>query len=360
VMIVDMVRNDMGRIAKPGTVHVPKSFEIEKYPTVMQMTSTVSSSTSASFSDIVRALFPCASITGAPKVRTMQIIKELEQSARGIYTGAIGYMGPHRKAEFNVAIRTVMIDKKEKHAEYGVGGGIVWDSQAEKEYYECRVKTAVLIADRPDFELLETILWEKGKGYFLLDKHLNRLKQSAGYFEYPLDLETIQNRLAVIMEDWSETMYKVRIKINEQGKISIESQPLDELATVQALKIKLADKPVKTKDPFLYHKTTNRKVYDNARKTRKEYDDVLLWNEKNEITESTIANVVIEKNGKKITPPVNCGLLAGTFREWLLERGEIEEGIVTVEDFYNADKVFLINSVRHWISVKETARKAEE
>lgn len=349
IMIVDMVRNDMGRVAEPGTVHVPEQFSIERYPTVFQMTSEVESTTSAPFADIMKALFPCASITGAPKVRTMQIIKELEPEPRGIYTGCIGYLGPGRKAEFNVAIRTVHIDKERSVAEYGVGGGIVWDSDAENEYEECRVKAAVLTAEAPRFELLETLLWDGKQGYFLLEGHLARLRASAEYFGFNVDVEQIRERLMVESAGLGERKFRVRLCVGEDGTASIEKTSLPDTSLPGQWKMALAKEPVDSTSRFLYHKTTNRGVYERARLAVPGYDDALLWNERGEVTESTIANVVIEKDGRRVTPPVSSGLLPGVFRQWLLERGEIEEEVVKVDDLVNVDRIFLINSVRKWV-----------
>ncbi len=195
VMIVDMIRNDLGRIAAIGSIHVPRLFDIERYPTVLQMTSTVNAETEAGFPEIMAALFPCASITGAPKVRTMQIIAALEGTPRGLYTGCIGYLAPGRQAQFNVAIRTVTIDRLSSQAEYGVGGGIVWDSEGEDEYQECKIKARVLAQAPPAFDLLETMLWEPESGYFLLQEHLSRLAASAEYFQFTADLEAISREL---------------------------------------------------------------------------------------------------------------------------------------------------------------------
>lgn len=197
IMIVDMIRNDMGRIANIGSVEVTSFYDIERYPTLFQMTSTVASTTSSSVTEIMTALFPCASITGAPKPRTMEIISELETTPRRIYTGSIGYIAPDRKAQFNVAIRTVLIDRKAEQAEYGFGGGIVWDSDSTDEYNECQVKARILTSDRPEFSLLETMLWTSDIGYFLLDYHFKRLLDSAEYFDYNADIERIEESLKV-------------------------------------------------------------------------------------------------------------------------------------------------------------------
>ena len=357
VMIVDMVRNDMGRVADKGSVRVPNLFEIEKYPTLYQMTSTVASDTSASFAEIMKALFPCASITGAPKIRTMEIIRELEPNPRGIYTGCIGVLAPGRHAEFNVAIRTVWLDKTRKSAEYGVGGGIVWDSDADNEYEECRVKTAVLTADTPDFDLIETMLWEPESGYFLLGLHLERLRQSAEYFGFRIDLPSVRAR-AMLEADarrnaaGGATPARVRLLLSESGEVNMDWGSLPSGPRNHPWQVALARNPVDRRDRFLYHKTTRRQTYDRAKQDHPRCDDVLLWNDAGEVTESTIANIVVETAGKRITPPVECGLLAGVFRQWLLDHGEIEEGILKVEDLRKADRIFLVNSVRKWMDVE--------
>ncbi|MCX7591482.1 MAG: aminodeoxychorismate synthase component I [Kiritimatiellae bacterium] len=349
VMIVDMVRNDMGRIAEPGTVRVERLFDVERYPTVLQMTSTVACETRASLPEIMRALFPCASITGAPKVRTMAIIREIEDSPRGVYTGTIGVCTGARRAEFNVAIRTVTIFKHENVAEYGVGGGIVWDSTAEHEYEECLTKARVLNTDIPDFELLESLLWEGGKGYFLLDAHLQRLSRSAEYFGYRIDPDKIRTHLLEAGRQLASGRFKVRLTVSREGipKITIQQLP----DTDGVWRVAMAKEPVVSHNPFLYHKTTHRDTYERARRGRHGYDDVLLYNERGEVTESTVANVVVELGGRRLTPPVSCGLLSGVFREWLLSRGEIEERVISSDVVRRADRIFLINSVRRWIPV---------
>lgn len=352
IMIVDMIRNDMGRIAIPGTVKTSNLFEVERFPTVLQMVSTVESKTTASITEIMRALFPCASITGAPKVRTMQIINELEKTPRGIYTGSIGYLEPGRNAWFNVAIRTVMINKKSARVEYGVGGGIVWDSTAENEYQESLTKAAILTSDRPEFELLETLLWDGEADFFLLDRHLDRLSGSACYFGIPFCRNDCRMQLETCGRGLGYKTSRVRLLIAENGSITISASDFGSSAILEPWRVALAVDPVDKTDIFLYHKTTSRNVYEQAKEAVSGFDDVLLWNEKGEITESTIANIVMERNGKKITPPVECGLLAGVFRNYLLDYGDIEEGIITIDDIKNADKIWLINSVRKWVPAK--------
>jgi para-aminobenzoate synthetase/4-amino-4-deoxychorismate lyase len=348
-MIVDLIRNDMGRIAKTGSVKVSNLFHVERYPTVFQMTTTVHSQTQASFAEIMRALFPCASITGAPKVRTMQIIHELEPERRGIYTGCVGYLAPGRQAKFNVAIRTVMIDRKKSVAEYGVGGGIIWDSEPEDEYRECQTKALLLTAEPPEFDLLESLLWDGKNGYFLLDRHLNRLADSAEYFKYKLDLSEVRNRLLTFGWQLQASKHKVRLCVDRNGTIRIESSPLVDQPAGKFWRLGLAKTAIDSKNPFLYHKTTWRTVYNSAMTDWPRADDVLLWNERDELTETRIGNIVVELDGKRYTPPVSSGLLAGVFREELLASGAIHERVINRKELYNIEKLFVINSVRKWL-----------
>lgn len=352
VMIVDMVRNDMGRIAERDTVVASHMFEVEQYPTVLQMVSTVTCRTRAELPEIMAALFPCASITGAPKIRTMQIIDELETDPRGIYTGCIGFAMPGRRAQFNVAIRTVVVDKATGAARYGVGGGIVWDSEAGSEFRECWVKAGILTKLWPRFDLLETMLWEGAKGYFLVDEHLERLERSAAYFGIVVDIPAVRKRLDEQGGKMGDAVSKVRLLVSEDGSVTVTSSPLDTPVHDRPWRIGFSGTPVDPAWRYLYHKTTNRTVYDKARESLPGYDDVLLLNTRGEVTESTIANVVIEKRGKRFTPPVSSGLLPGVFRNRLVSRGEVEEQVLTVADILNADKLFLINSVRRWIPAR--------
>jgi len=347
IMIVDMMRNDLGRIARAGSVTVPRIFEIERYRTLFQMTSTVSALSDASVTDIFRALFPCSSVTGAPKVRTMQILAGLETSPRGIYTGAIGFMAPGRKARFSVAIRTAHVHKEAGLAEYGIGSGIVWDSDAMDEYDECRIKGTVLTDRMPEFSLLETLLWTKAGGYFLLNEHLLRLRNSASYFGWRIDAQQIQNRLSQKALTFTGEKARVRLLVDERRDVRIEASPL--VSHRRVWRVALAKEPVDPSNRFLYHKTTNRGVYDEARADFPAHDDVVLWNDRGEVTESTIANIVIRLDGRLVTPPIDCGLLPGVYRKHLIETGRIHEGRVTVNELARADAVFLINSVRGWI-----------
>jgi len=361
VMIVDMIRNDLGRIAKIGSVHVPELFTTEKYPTLWQMTSTIRAETSASVTSIFKALFPCASITGAPKVSTMKIISELETTSRKIYTGSIGYIAPDRKATFNVAIRTALIDREMQTAEYRVGGGIVWDSTSTDEYAEALLKARVLTESPPQFSLFETLLWTPKEGFFLREKHIARLLDSAEYFDFPINprwsstevprpplpKEILESYLDKISSQFTFPQ-RVRVLLDKHGNLSSETKPFQQSDNYPLLKVCLAKEPIKSGNIFLFHKTTCREVYDSARKDFPNCDDVLLYNEKNKLTEFTIGNLVVEMDGKCYTPPLSCGVLAGTFRAHLLETGQVEERILQIEDLKKCEKIFRVNSVRRW------------
>ena len=351
VMIVDMVRNDLGRIAEIGSVQVPELFNTERYPTLWQMTSTVTAKASAPLTDIFRALFPSASITGAPKVGTMRIISELESTPRNIYTGSIGYIGPRRKAKFNVAIRTVLMDREAHTAEYGVGGGIVWDSTSTDEYAEALLKARVLTEYPVGFSLLETILWTPDKGFFLREKHIKRMLDSAGYFDFPISKEKIEEYLEQISIKF-DAPQRVRLLLDHSGKVNSENAPFQSPETFQPLKVCLAKQPIDSDNVFLFHKTTKRDFYESACKDAPGYDDVLLFNEVGELTEFTIGNLVVELDGKYFMPPLSCGLLAGTFRAHLLETGRVAERTIRVEELKICTQIFMVNSVRKWQRVE--------
>ena len=345
VMIVDMIRNDMGRVGAIGSVDVPRLFDVERYPTLWQMTSTVTAKTEAGLGDIMAALFPCASITGAPKVSTMGIIAELETSPRGVYTGCIGYLAPGRQAQFNVAIRTVVVDKAAGFAEFGVGGGIVWDSGTESEFAESLTKAQILFDRRPAFQLLESLLWTPAEGYFLLDRHLERLADSASYFGYDFDKATLRLMLAEYALELPVVAQKVRLLLDRSGDVSLQSAPAGDIRPVT---VSLAKDAVSSDNVFLYHKTTNRSVYEQAKLSRPEVDDVLLWNEREELTEATTANIVVQLDGELLTPPASGGLLAGVFRDQLLAERVIREQVIPLNDLDRCQAIYLINSVRKW------------
>ncbi|MGZ4161214.1 MAG: aminodeoxychorismate synthase component I [Neobacillus sp.] len=353
VMIVDLLRNDLSIIAELGTVNVPKLFEIEHYPTVHQMTSTITAKVAKNTQlvDIFNALFPCGSITGAPKISTMNIIADLETAPREVYCGAIGFITPNKEAVFNVPIRTVLIEQQTGKATYGVGGGITWDSTAEGEYDEILAKAGLLKEDRPEFQLLESLLLIEGE-YFLLEEHLNRLKNSAQYFGFPFQLEDVMNTLNDFVSQNSSGLQKVRFLLAKNGEMTIEGQPITQPAG-GPLKVMLAEGPVDKNSPFLYHKTTNRKIYSPFLiKKPSNVFDVLLWNDNGELTEFTNGNIVLKIDGLLWTPPVRSGLLAGTFREMLIKNEEIREKTLTVADLKKCTQLWFINSVRKWLEVQ--------
>jgi para-aminobenzoate synthetase/4-amino-4-deoxychorismate lyase len=345
VMIVDMVRNDLGRIAAPGSVKVSRLFETERYPTVWQMTSDVSASTDASLVAILAALFPPASITGTPKASTMDIIAELECSPRRIYTGTIGFIEPGGRAQFNVAIRTALLNRKTGDAEFGAGGGIVSDSSANQEMAEAELKAKVLGTRRPAFDLLETLAWKPKDGYLLLDLHLRRLMQSAEYFRFDVDLRTVGERLRQLAAGFSDESHRVRLVVSKHGGVELTATRLTPEAATFA-DVGLAAEPIDASDPFLYHKTTNRAVYERAVASRPGLTDVLLYNARREVTESTLGNLIFDLDGTLFTPPVACGLLAGTGRAQLLAHGTVRERALPLDEIPRARRLYLVNSVR--------------
>ncbi|MFG6147145.1 aminodeoxychorismate synthase component I [Halobacillus sp. B23F22_1] len=347
VMIVDLLRNDIGKVAVSGSVRVPKLFEIETYPTVHQMTSTIEAvlEDHQSMWNIFKALFPCGSITGAPKVRTMEYIADLETSPRDVYCGAVGFMTPLGEAVFNVPIRTVMLDRNE--ASYGTGGGVTWDSTPMNEYEEIKAKAQLLVEKRPEFQLLESLKLE-GKEYPLLSYHMERLKQSAHYFNFRYDEKFVYNILNKWREDNPRGLFKVRLLLDESGKVEGEVQSIQ--PPPERVICALAKKPVDESDPFLYHKTTHRAVYE-VHKQEGAFS-VLLWNSKEELTEFTMANVVVKQGGEYFTPPVSSGLLRGTLRELLLSERKIKEKKIYKSELHTCEEVWMINGVRGWIKVE--------
>lgn len=352
LMIVDLLRNDLGKISDIGTVNVSNLFEVERYKTVLQMTSTVESvcKTGNGLVEILQALFPCGSITGAPKIRTMEIIRELEGFPRQAYTGTIGVVQPGGDCGFNVAIRTIVVDSQTNQATFNVGGGITYDSTADDEYDECLLKAAFLTHHREEFEIFESLLLEEGK-FFLLERHIQRLRSSAEYFAYPFDEQEALSALNTLSTNHQIGRFKVRLFLKGNGAIRTDIVEIpDEVQKIR--RVKFATNPVNSKDTFLFHKTANRKLYQQALQQAEGYDEVILYNEAGEITEATTANIVLLESGKFWTPSRSCGLLNGTFRDELLAAGELFEKVITREELSQSDSFFLINSVRRWMPAK--------
>lgn len=346
LMIVDLLRNDLGIVAQTGSVKVESLFEIESYPSVHQMTSTITAriSDEAGLPDILKALFPCGSITGAPKRRSMEIIAGLEGKARGVYCGAIGCLAPGGDAVFSVAIRTLLLDRQNNRLSLGVGSGITWDSKAESELAECLNKGAFINGNVPDFQLIESLRLQDG-WYRLLDRHLARLAASAKYFSFTFDPEKVQQ----LLNDHAAKvtgLHKVRLVMAADGGLQISSEPLSE--TDCPLRLAVSDVRVDSQDPFRYHKTTRRELLDNARSACQRCDEVLFLNERGEVTEASYHTLVVKQGGRLLTPALVSGLLPGVLREELLACGEISEEVLCPADLLKAEELWLLNSVRGW------------
>jgi para-aminobenzoate synthetase/4-amino-4-deoxychorismate lyase len=363
LMIVDLLRNDLGRLAKFGTVRTENMFAVERHSTLWQMTSTITGDLrpDARFNDIFRALFPCGSITGAPKVRAMQLLAQLEEQPRGVYTGAIGFFSPQQTV-FNVAIRTLELHGS--RGSMGVGSGIVIDSVAAEEYAECQLKAQFLrnneyglnvnsnVSDK--FLLIETMLWSGG--FPLLELHLDRLEDSAEYFGLPCNRAEIKAAIEAHAKNFSGgEQRKVRLLFDANGELKIESDVLGPGSQRSDARVCIASERMESSVKWLYHKTTRRVAYALAymQATQKGYDDALFLNERGEVTEGAISNIFVEIEGRMFTPPVSCGLLPGVYRRHLLEtRANIEERVLTLDDLRNADAVYISNAVRGLRKVK--------
>jgi para-aminobenzoate synthetase/4-amino-4-deoxychorismate lyase len=351
-MIVDLLRNDLGRISRAGSVTWADVFRVERYETVWHLTTTVSAELEAGVgpSDVFRGLFPGGSITGAPKVRTMQIISELEDSPRGIYCGAVGYLAPAGSggpdARFNVAIRTVTVDTASTTAEYGVGGGITWDSDAGDEYEETVAKARVLTARRPDFELLETMRLDPADGVLHLERHLERLAASADSFGFRWDETEVREAVEKTVASAPPVAGRIRLALRKDGTVRLVTTPLP--SEPDQIHVAIDDEPQDPRDVFLFHKTSLRDRYEEARRRHPDADDVLLVNDRGEITESTIANVAVRIDGRWRTPPLDAGLLPGIGRAVALEEGRLVEGPVTIDRARTAEEIALISDTRGW------------
>lgn len=353
LMIVDLMRNDLGRICKTGSVRASRLFEIEKYNTLFQMTSTVSGNlrNNISYQDIFRNIFPGGSVTGAPKIRTMQIIGGLEKNDRNIYCGALGFIAPNGKAVFNMPIRTLSISKGK--GQMGAGSGIVIDSDPGQEFKECLLKANFLTKGQSPFQLIETMLWDKK--YIFLNAHLKRLGRSAKYFEFSFDRKKALLGLRRLENKFKPGIkYRVRLSMDKNGVFSLEHRLITDDLSSQARYIAISKYKVDPENKFLYHKTTNRAFYDSQRKlyVKKGYFEVFFLNTRDEVAEGAICNIMVRKNGRLYTPPVDCGLLPGVFRQHLIDIGKAREKVLTVEDLRKADKVFACNSVRGLVEVK--------
>ena len=365
IMIVDLLRNDLGRLLyniNGGRVQPRSLFEVETYETLLQMTSTIEGKLEdvkqPTQKEVLKAIFPCGSITGAPKIRTMEIIHELEKDKRGVYCGAIGYSGPDATV-FNVPIRTVVLQNGS--GEMGIGSGIIHDSDPEGEWQESLLKGNFLTRPTPEFQLIETILWQPGYGYWLFEEHMQRLADSAMYFMFSCDINEVQDHL-VQMADAFTMSQRVRLLLHQDGRLEVTANELSDFRAFDPfLPVVSSPLPVvsfsrQQTDPAsrdLFHKTTRRQIYDDARKQAVELEliEILFTNSRDEVTEGSITNIFIEKDGQILTPPVECGLLNGTFRRFLLEHGRIMEQVLSRRDVDCADAVYVGNSIRGLVQV---------
>jgi len=358
LMIVDLLRNDLSVCCEPGSVRVPSLYTTEPYDTVTQMTSTVEGTLrpDQDVAAVLRALFPCGSVTGAPKRRAMRLIRTLEAEPRGVYCGAIGMIGPET-ATFNVAIRTAVLNGEE--GRMGVGSGVVWDSEPEAEYEECTLKTQFLtpsaasaqIAD-PDHDprLIETMRFD-GIQVPMLDRHVERLAESAAYFGYPFDEARFRRHVDRATTGTEPgAMLTVRATLDRWGRVSVSTAPLPE-ARDEPWSLVVADQRVDRTDPLFYHKTTHRRVYDQALAAAREQgaDEALLLNQDGEVTEGTYSNLFVQTGERLVTPPVDSGLLAGVYRDYVLDaQPQAEEQVLTLDDLHAADALFCCNGLRGW------------
>ena len=364
LMIVDLLRNDLGRVAKIGSVEVTDLFTVETYRSVHQMTSGISAElrSDMGLKDMLRALFPCGSVTGAPKVRAMEIIHELEPAPRGVYTGAIGHITPSGDAQFNVAIRTVVLDAD--GGEMGIGSGIVADSKADSEFEECLLKAQFLTRPDAPFALIETIRYERGTGFHLLERHLARLQTSAAYFGYPFAREDVLQALdreAALVET---PVAMLRFLLAEDGTITVTSTAIQLPTKNTVWRFVISDQRLDEKDPFFYHKTTRRQFYDREMERQKALtgcDEVVFLNKKGELTEGTRTNLFVELDGRLFTPALTCGLLPGTLREELLDlpRAAASEAVLSPQDLLGAERIYLGNSVRGLVRAELSGSEQE-
>jgi len=376
VMIVDLLRNDLSRLLhgqEETTVKTQSLFDVESYESLLQMTSTVKGTSlkgvaHLSLGRLFHSLFPCGSITGAPKIRTMQIIEDLEKERRGVYTGAIGYLAPDGDAVFNVPIRTIRL--RGTKGEMGIGAGITHGSVPIEEWHESLLKGKFLTHSQDSFQLFETILWEKGEGFYLLDLHVARLRRGATFFKFAIRAEEVKKQLQQAAEIFSEKCMRVRLVLEKDGRINISAIQCEPPQYIDLPKLsEIEDRPIigsvrfaayneHDMVPYLNYKTSRRSDYDKEFKEVLARGDIdaLFYNSKGEMTEGCISNIVIIKDGVYTTPALTCGLLAGVMRDQLLSEvassTALGEAILTREDVQRADAVFICNSVRGVVRVE--------
>lgn len=374
IMIVDLLRNDIGKICEYESVEVINKYNVEKYESVHQLTSEIKGKLKTNkLSDIIKNLFPSGSITGAPKIRTMEIIHELEKERRGIYTGLIGIFNRQRSIA-NVAIRTIEIDNQSKTGELGIGSGIVWDSQPENEYEEVLLKSKFLTEPTKYFELLETMLYENGE-IFLLDYHLKRMKEASNYFLFLYNETAIKNELFNSIESLDKSKNcKIRLTLSKWGSINLRIEEIKK--ETGNIDIIISDEKINSKDKYQYFKTTNRQLYDTEFRKAKDkgFFEVVFFNQNGYLAEGAITNIFIEVNNTFYTPRIEDGILNGCFRQYVLDNYNrktplknnfnqadngsnilkkiyqnnfrVDEKEITFEEIINSERIILVNSVR--------------
>jgi para-aminobenzoate synthetase/4-amino-4-deoxychorismate lyase len=349
LMIVDLLRNDLSRVCEPGSVAVPELFHIESYPTVHQMTSTVTGilREGGCATDVLKALFPCGSITGAPKIRAMQIIGEVEAAPRGIYCGSIGRIDPNGEAAFNVAIRTFTLCDKTKRVSLGLGSGIVSDSNEADEWAECLAKGDFARVNNEGFDLIETMRFEPAQGILRLELHLQRMKDSARTFGFEFDRHEARNRLHAATFHL-DALSKIRLLASKQGALAIEIRPL---ADTDEWSVAIAPLPVDASDFRLRHKTSNRAFYDHARNASGA-DEVLFVGEDGLLTEGSITAIFVERDDTLLTPHLRSAL-PSVLRQDLIAQGKAVEADLTIADLDG--NFFIGNSARGLIRARRVA-----
>ena len=360
VMVVDLLRNDLSRIAEPGSVQVPRLFHTEALPTVWQMTSDVRATTRADIGlvDVFAALFPCGSITGAPKAAAMQALTALETLPRGVYCGALGVVRPAQhggegekggiRATFNVPIRT--LELRGSLARCGIGSGITSGSEPAAEWQEWQAKRGFLERASAPFELLETLALLDGS-FQNLERHLKRMAESAAHFKFACDLGTLRAELQVIALQRATGDWRVRLLLAANGSVRAEAFALTARGT--PVNLQLAQRPLpEAHSEFVRYKTTRRAHYEAFAPQDAAVFDTVLYNEAGEITECTRGNIAALVDGRWITPPLHCGLLPGVGRARALADGRLQEAVLRLEDVGQVSGWAFVNSLRGWLDAR--------
>jgi para-aminobenzoate synthetase / 4-amino-4-deoxychorismate lyase len=362
VMIVDLIRNDFGRICRYGSIEVPELFTVEKYESLFQMVSQVRGKLRKKIKhfDIIQNIFPCGSVTGAPKIRTMEIINEIEKNKRGIYTGSIGLIKPE-ELKMSVAIRTITVNKQTGDGRMGLGSGIVWDSNPKREYEEVLLKSKFLTEPLDYFEIFETMRYENGQIKFI-DDHIERMKSAADYFLFKFNEKKIRKQIdKSIAELEQQKIKKIKLSLAKWGGIRIDLSDIEKPA--KEISAIISNNRINSTDKFRYFKTTNRKLYDDEYKhfRSKGFFDVLYLNEKDEIAEGSRTNIFFRKGTNWFTPAIESGLLPGVYRKYFIEtHPDISEKNIRIEDLINADELLLTNALRGELKVDKIFINSEE